>query len=268
MAEITLKVKKRTEFKKSISKELRKSGMIPGVIYGSGSDNIPIVASELILNPIINTSESRVINLELEGEKKTTNCILKDLQYEPLNNQLIHFDLLVLKKGESINIEINVILKETPIGVKEGGILQQVLHKLEVQCLPKDIPTHVELDVSELSIGDSIKVNSIKLENATILNDENSAVAIVVPPTIEKEPEVEEEEEIEGEEEPEIISKGKKEEGEEEKKADTKEDKGYMEDTKERKGKMEDTKERKGKMEDTKERKGKMEDTKEKKGKK
>jgi len=239
MSELSLKVQKRLEFKKSKSKEYRKSGMIPGVIYGAGEKNTPIVASEISLRPFIDTSESYIINLDIEGEKKTVSCILKDVQFEPLDNQPIHFDLLALKKGEAINIEINVITKGTAIGVKEGGVLQHVIHKLDIQCLPKDIPSHVEIDVSELNIGDSIKVSAIKLENATILNDENSAVAIVVPPTIEKEPEVEEEEEEEEEEgeEPEVISKGKKEEGEEEKKADTKEEKRGKEDTKEGKQK-------------------------------
>ena len=251
MAELSLKVQKRLEFKKSKSKEYRKSGMIPGVLYGASEKNTPIVASEISLRPFIDTSESYIINLDIEGEKKTANCILKDVQFEPLDNQPIHFDLLALKKGESINIEINVVTKGTAVGVKEGGVLQHVIHKLDIQCLPKDIPSHVEIDVSELKIGDSIKVGAIKLENATILNDENSAVAIVVPPTIEKEPEVEEEAEEEEEgEEPEVISKGKKEEGEAEKKADTKEEKeekGGKEDTKEGKWKKGDTKEGKQK---------------------
>jgi large subunit ribosomal protein L25 len=254
MPELSLKVQKRLEFKKSKSKEYRKSGMIPGVLYGAGEKNTPIVTSEISLRPFIDTSESYIINLDIEGGKKTVNCILKDVQFEPLDNQPIHFDLLALKKGESINIEINVITKGTAIGVKEGGVLQHVIHKIDIQCLPKDIPSHVEIDVSELQIGDSIKVSAIKLENVTILNDENSAVAIVVPPTIEKEPEVEEEAEEEEGEEPEVISKGKKEEeGAEEKKADTKEEKGGKEDTKEEKWKKEDTKKGKWKKEDTKE---------------
>ena len=135
-----------------------------------------------------------------------------------------------MKKGETIHLEVNVIVKGSAIGVKEGGVLQHVLHKLDVQCLPKDIPSHIEVDVSELAIGDSIKVSSIKLENVTILNDENSSIASVVPPTVEVEPEVEEAELEEGEEEPEVIGKGMKDEGEEktkeEKKEDTKEEKG------------------------------------------
>lgn len=237
MPEITLQAKKRTEFKKSISKEIRKSGMIPGVLYGAGEENIPIVASELSLRPIIDTSESYVINVKIDGEKKSTDCILKDVQFEPLDNKPIHFDLLALKKGETIHLEVNVIIKGSAIGVKEGGVLQQAFHKLEIQCLPKNIPSHIEVDVSELNIGDSIKVSSIKLENATILNDENAAIAIVVPPTVEKEPEVEEEEIEEGEEEPEVISKGKKEEeeGEKETKEERKEER--KEETKEEKRK-------------------------------
>lgn len=216
MAEIILKAEKRTDFKKSDSKQLRKAGMIPGVYYVEGR-NIPIKASELALRPIIFSTESHIVNLQLEGEDKTLSCILKDVQYDPIKTKPIHFDLLGLKEGETITMEITVQLNGTAAGVKDGGLVQHNLHKLEVECLPQNIPSHIDIDITNLTIGDSIKVSDIIIENVKILNDENASVVSVVPPTIEEAPVAEVTEEVAAE--PEVISKGKKEEPEEEKKA-------------------------------------------------
>ncbi|MBN1634690.1 MAG: 50S ribosomal protein L25 [Ignavibacteria bacterium] len=224
MAEVNLKVQKRTEFKKSLSKDIRKKGFIPGVFYGHGVEPTPILASETAMKPLIYTSESRVINLSIEGEDASYSCIIKDIQFDPLKNRPIHFDLLALTEGEKINLEVNVILKGSAIGVKDGGVLQHTLHKLEIECLPQNIPPQIEVDITNLSIGDSVKAGDIKLEGIEILNDANASVVSVVPPTIDKEAEAaaaaaaeaaaEAEAEGEGEKaaEPEVIAKGKKEE--------------------------------------------------------
>ena len=211
MAEVTLKAEKRVEFKKSISKQMRKAGKVPGIFYGHQVGNIPIVINELALRPIIFTSESHIINLEIQGEATPFSCILKDVQFEPLNNRPIHFDMLALREGEKLNLDINVVLKGSAVGVKDGGILQQSLHKLEIECLPQNIPSHIEVDITNLLIGDSIKVSDISLEGVTILNDENASIVAVIPP--EQEEKVEEVVSEEGAPaEPEVISKGKKEE--------------------------------------------------------
>ena len=209
MAEIIVKAEKRTDLKRSDSKQLRKAGMIPGIYYVEGR-NIPIKASELALRPLIFSSESHIVSLQIEGEEKPFSCILKDVQYDPIKTKPIHFDLLGLKEGETITIEITVKLNGTAEGIKEGGMVQHNLHKLEVECLPQNIPSHIDLDITNLKIGDSIKVRDIKIENVTILNDENASVVSVVPPVVEEKPaEVVEEAAVA---EPEVISKGKKEE--------------------------------------------------------
>jgi len=213
MSEINLKAQKREELKKSTSKALRKKGLIPGIFYGRGKGNIPIMISEHSLKPVIFTSEFHIINLEIEGDNQKYSCILKDVQFEPLKNRPIHFDLFELHAGEKITFEINVVLKGLAVGVKDGGLLQHSLHKLEIQCLPQSIPPNIEIDITNLGIGDSIKVSDIKIEGVEILNDENAAIVSVVPPKAEKAPEAEAaEEEVK---EPEVISKGKKEEEEE-----------------------------------------------------
>ncbi len=208
MSEINLKAEKRSDFKRSTSRQLRKSGFVPGVYYIHGGDNIAIKAPELSLRPVISTTESRVINLDIEGEIR--QCILKDVQFDPVTSKLIHFDLLGLKAGEKIRVEVPVKLSGNPIGIKEGGLLQFIMHKLEINCLPQNLPSHIDLEISGLGIGDSIKVSDVKLENIEFLDEEHAVIVSVVPPTLvaEETPAAE----TEAPAEPEVITKGKKEE--------------------------------------------------------
>lgn len=215
MAEIILKAERRTEFKKSISNQMRKAGMIPGIYYMVGEEPIPIKANELSLRPLVFTSESNIVSLQIEGETKPISCILKDTQFEPITGRITHFDLLGLKEGEKITIEVSIILKGSAIGVKEGGIVQHNLHKLEIECLPQNIPPHIDVDISNLAIGDSIKVSDIKMEGISILNDDNASIVSIVPPTVEAKPEDAGAADGDAQAEPEVISKGKKEESEE-----------------------------------------------------
>lgn len=209
MSEINLKAEKRSDFKKSTSRQLRKSGYVPGVYYIHGGDNIAIKAPELSLRPVISTTESRVINLDIEGDVR--QCILKDVQFDPITSKLIHFDLLGLKEGEKIKVEVPVKLNGNPVGIKEGGLLQFIMHKLEVSCLPQHLPSHIDLDITNLGIGDSIKIADMKLENIEFLNEDHAVIVSVVPPTVVAEPTPAA---AEGETpaEPEVITKGKKEE--------------------------------------------------------
>ena len=211
MSELILKAEKRSGFKRSTSRQMRKAGYVPGVYYINGGENIAIKATELSLRPVVFTDESHVINLEVEGEANTFSCILKDVQFDPITSRLIHFDLLGLKAGEMINLEIPVALIGNAPGVKDGGILQHILHKLEVKCLPQNIPSHIEVEISNLTIGDAIKVSDIKIDNVEIINEANATVVSVVPPTASTATEEAAPAE-EGAAEPEVITKGKKEE--------------------------------------------------------
>jgi large subunit ribosomal protein L25 len=131
---------------------------------------------------------------------------------DPLKNRPIHFDLLALKEGEKLTLDVNVVLKGSAAGVKDGGILQQSIHKLQIECLPQNIPSHIELDITNLLIGDSIRVSDINLEGVTILHDDTASIVTVVPPQAEEAPAEAAAEE--GAAEPEVIAKGKKEEEE------------------------------------------------------
>ncbi|MGA9363968.1 MAG: 50S ribosomal protein L25 [Bacteroidota bacterium] len=212
MAEITLNGEVRKLVGKR-AKTLRKDGKVPGIFYVHGEDNITIAVAEAALRPLIYTSEAHIVNLKLDSGVEHS-CILRDIQFDPITDRPIHFDLQGVRAEENLTVEIPVILVGTPKGVKDGGTMQRVLHRLRVECLPRYIPEHIEVNVENLGINESIHVKDIKVENVTILENENSTVVAVVPPTVLKE-EVPAAAPVEEITEPEVIGKGKKEEEEE-----------------------------------------------------
>ncbi len=224
MAEVKLKAQKRHKTSKGGVNQLRKEGLIPGVFYINGKEAIPIKVQENDLNHLIFTSEYYLVQLEIEDDKEEMHeSIFREVQFDPVTDKVLHFDLRGITRGEVIELEIPLTLKGTPVGVKEGGILQQALHKLSIECLPKHIPSHLEYDVTHLEFGDTVVAGDLGFDNIKILNSpETTVISIVAPVTIE-EPETEEEVLGEGEEEmeePEVIKKGKADEEEEEEKAD------------------------------------------------
>jgi len=223
MAVLNLNARKREEIASSSMKSSRSKGSVPGVFYRRDIPSIPIYVKDIALKPFIYTSEVNIINLKIEGLKEAYNCILKDVQFDPVTDIPIHFDLLGISENEKIKLEIPITLKGSPAGVKEGGILQHSVHKVDVECLPKNIPSHIEVNIESLNIGDSIHIGELEVKDFEILDSPDTTIVAVVPPTVEKvevplvEGEEGEEVPAEGEEaaEPEVISKGKKEEGEE-----------------------------------------------------
>jgi large subunit ribosomal protein L25 len=215
MSEITVNASVRKEVGKK-AHTLRYAGSVPGIFYGHSKKNIPVTMAEHALKPLYKTAAANVINLKLD-DGSTFKCILKDIDFDPLTEKPIHFDLYGINENEALVIEVPVVLTGgTPSGVKEGGILQHILHRLKVSCLPKYIPDHIEINVANLAINKSIHVADISVPNVTLLENAKTAVVAVVPPVIEKAPEVAAAETAVTPAEPEVVGKGKKpEEGEE-----------------------------------------------------
>ncbi len=209
MSEITLTAEVRKELGKRAN-ALRRLGKVPGIYYGHGQNNIPVSLLEAELKPLYKTSATHVINLKLDDGSIHT-CILKDIDFDPVTDKPVHFDLFGLKADEDLVIEVPVTLTGgIPEGVKGGGILQHILHKLRVSCLPKNIPDHIEINVATLGINKSIHVSDIAVPNVKIVENGKSTIVAVVPPTIEKAPEVAVTEVAAVPAEPEVIGKGKK----------------------------------------------------------
>jgi large subunit ribosomal protein L25 len=210
MSEIVLKAEVRKEIG-SFANRVRFEGNVPGIFYAHGEENINITVTPAGLRPLIYTKDTHIVNLQIDnGVTKT--CILRDVQFHPLTDKVIHFDLQGVKEDEELAIEVPVVLVGSPKGVKDGGTLQLVIHKLKVLCLPKYIPENVKIDVSNLGINDSIHVRDLPLENVTVLENAASTVVAVVPPTVVKEAEPVAGAVVEGaaSAEPEVITKGKK----------------------------------------------------------
>ncbi|MCC7159035.1 MAG: 50S ribosomal protein L25 [Ignavibacteria bacterium] len=215
MATMNLSAQKREDLGNSTTKTARKKGFIPGVFYFKDAPSVAISVKETSLNPFVFTSEVRIINLQIEGADKPYNCILKEVQFDPVSDKPIHFDLLGILENEKIKVEVPLKLVGAPVGVRDGGVVQHNLHSLEVECLPAYIPSHIDVMIADLKIGDSVHVSDLKIENVEILFDPNATIVSCVPPAVEKAPETEA---VEGEAaaaEPEVIAKGKKDEEEE-----------------------------------------------------
>jgi large subunit ribosomal protein L25 len=192
------------------ARALRRSGKIPGVYYGHGQKNIPVSLTELELKPLYKTSATHIINLKL-NDGSTHQCILKDIDFDPISDRPVHFDLFGLNMDEEVVIEVPVTLTGgVPEGVKAGGILQHIMHKLRLSCLPKNIPDHIEVDVSTLGINKSIHVGDLNVPNVKFVSNAKAAVVAVVPPVVEKVAEVAVAEVAAVPTEPEVIAKGKK----------------------------------------------------------
>lgn len=211
MEKVILEAKKRTQINKASRSALRKEGRVPAIFYSKHHEPMSVDVSERALHPLVFTSKTHLISLNLEGQEEL-ECIIKDVQFDPVTEKIVHVDLIGLKRGEKIQIEVPVQLVGTPIGIKEGGVLQHTLHKLDVECLPVNIPEHIEVNITDLKLGSAIHIADLKFENLEILNSPDSIVASVVHPKVEKE----ETAAAEGEEakEPEVIAKGKAEEKE------------------------------------------------------
>jgi large subunit ribosomal protein L25 len=198
----------RTETGKGAARTIRREGRVPGVVYGHGEENRVLTIDALELEKLVSTInvENTLIDLKIEGVRKATSALIREVQYHPVRPQILHVDLYQVHAGEKIHLEVPIRLHGAPVGVREdGGVLQEILRELHIECLPADIPEGVDLDISELRIGDVIHVSDVELPGVKILNDPDLVICTVAPPTVVDLPETAETEEGVGEVEPELI---------------------------------------------------------------
>ena len=192
MDTLTFDVEKRA-VGKSAARAVRRTGNVPCVLYGHHMDPVSFQLAEEHLKKLVYTAETHIVEVRLDG--KTFRCVLKDAALHPVTDRPLHADFIALKTGEMLTLVVPVHFEGTPVGQREGGNVQVILHELEVRCLPKDIPSHIEVDISELSIGDTIHIRDLEWEGLTFLGRPEQTVVTVVQPRVV----VEEVEEIEEE---------------------------------------------------------------------
>jgi len=195
-----LKVELRDVTGKEINKKYRREGIVPGVLYSPhDKENLVLKVRNHELLKLLSAKSRGLIELEIDDgkEKVSRLAIIKDLQYNSLKRQIVHIDFYGVTLKEKLTLEVDIELVGEPIGLKEGGILQVELRKVEIECLPSQMPDSLKVDLSSLKIGDHISVGDMIIpEGVEVLTESDRVVAAVFQPT--KIEEVVEEEEVEG----------------------------------------------------------------------
>jgi len=181
MEQKTLSVVERTEFKKGPAKKLRSEGFIPAVVYGHTDPlHIAVKATEFAKKFKVVT-ENTVINLQM-GDKHI-EVLVKDVQEDIVTETIEHIDFYEFERGKSLRTHVPVHVVGHAAGVKEGGALEHKLHELEIECLPKDLPKAIEIDVTSLGMGESIHVSQVEVaKGIKILNAESQTIVVVTAP--------------------------------------------------------------------------------------
>jgi large subunit ribosomal protein L25 len=201
---VKLTVQERDSRGSAESRRLRKQGLIPGVLYGRGKTPHPICIAERELRRVLTGGQGlhAILDVTLEGQKTTHPSILKEYQQDPVKGRLIHIDLQEVRLDQPITASVSITFvgaEESP-GIREGGVLSQVNREVNVEALPMEIPEHLDLDVSGMQIGDTLRVTDLRApEGVKLLDDpEETVLATLTMPTREIEPEEVPEEAAEG----------------------------------------------------------------------
>ncbi|QQL48627.1 50S ribosomal protein L25/general stress protein Ctc [Mucilaginibacter ginkgonis] len=158
------------------AKDLRYNSMVPAVLYG-GATQTHFAVAAADLKPVVYTPEVNFIDLTIDG--KTTKAIIKDMQFHPLTEAMIHIDFLELNEDKPVTIEIPIKVTGTSPGVKMGGKLVQKLRKLRVKALPKDHINNIEVSIEGLEVGKSVRVGDVSVPNLTITNAQEDTILSV-----------------------------------------------------------------------------------------
>ena len=217
MLQERIEVQIREGLGKGAARALRRKGLVPGIVYGHNFGPIPVQVELEEIKRLLHyeSIESMLIRMRLNGREETV--MIKEIQRHPVTYDILHVDFHRVSLTEEVTTRVPVELVGESVGVKEGGILEFPLRELEIRCLPTEIPEHITVDVSQMKIGDSIRVGDLELkEGVTVLDDPDTVIVLIAAPVVREEIEEAEEEAEEAEEaEPELIGEEKEEEEEE-----------------------------------------------------
>ena len=213
--QVKLKAEPRTAVGRSAARKLKAQGVIPAIIYGGQEKPQPLQVSTRDINAMLSqaSGENILVELEIAGEKSNRSALVQEIQHSPVGGSILHIDFHAISMDETIQAEVPLEPSGIPNGVKNfGGLLEQSLRSLAVECLPRDLPDRITVDVSALNIGDSIHVRDIQLPTGVVAKVQRELTAFsVLAPAVEEEPAVAEAEAAAG---PEVITEKKPAEGE------------------------------------------------------
>jgi large subunit ribosomal protein L25 len=178
MASIVFKAENRTDFGSSMSRRLRRSGRVPAVIYGhAGSVNVALDAREFSTG-IKGATESTIVQIDVDG--KSHEAFVKATQRDIRSGDILHVDFYEVETGKPLHARVPLRIFGNPVGVRDGGILEVPLHHIEVECLPKNLPPRVEVDIGELKVNQTIHARDLALgDGVKLISGEDQVVALV-----------------------------------------------------------------------------------------
>ena len=193
MKSVSISAEKRVDLGKKEAKALRAAGKVPCVLYG-GETIQHFSATEIAFNNLVYTPNVYTVAIDIEGT--VVNALIKDIQFHPVTDKILHIDFIELTPGKFVNTEIPVVITGNAIGVRNGGKLRKTLRKLSIRSTPENLPDAITLDITNMKIGHKIYVRDLETENFDILTSGNAVVvAVKTARNV-----VEDEEEEEGEE--------------------------------------------------------------------
>ncbi|WP_174734817.1 50S ribosomal protein L25/general stress protein Ctc [Mesobacillus harenae] len=182
-----LKASERKELRKSSLRNIREEGQIPAVVYGNNSESTPVSVDSIeFIKVIRETGRNGVIVLDLNGKKQ--NVVLGDYQEDPIKREVLHADFLAINMSSKMNAKVRLVLTGEAAGVKDGGVLQNPVHELSITATPDNIPSTIDLDVSNLQVGETLLVSDLKTDASYEINeDDDTVIASILPPRQEEE---------------------------------------------------------------------------------
>jgi len=206
--QVALKAESRHGRGKGPARRLRHAGAIPGNVYGREVEPIAVALDAREFAALVSaiSVENTILDLSVD-DQAPRRVLIREIQRHPVRSEYLHVDFFEIRAGEKLKVNVPLNLVGTPIGVRNGGVLQQIRHELEVECLPSEIPESFEVDISGLTIGDSLHIGDMDLGGVDVLEDPERTICLVAAPRVVEA----EEEDLEGEVgdedmEPEVIT--------------------------------------------------------------
>ena len=181
-----LDVSNRTELRSKGARAMRRKGLIPGVLYYAGEENVNISIGKSVLFHAMQSGQ-RIFEIDQDGDSQYT--MIKQLQYHPVTDEIMHVDLMRVRRSEKITISVPLVLIGESVGVIEGGLLSQSLNQIEISCFPTDVPEQIELNIEDLELNSAKNVSDIELnlEDVDIVTDPSLNIVSITPPAAEEE---------------------------------------------------------------------------------
>ena len=185
MITVELEVFNRESLGKQANKKYRKDGFIPAVIYGKNKDNLNILVDPIKLKKLLKNEagENTIIEMKLDKSDLKKNVLLKDAHLDTLTSDPLHLDFYEITEGMDVKVSAPLLFAGKPEGVKNGGVIQTLSNEIKIECLPTNIPNIIEIDISDLNIGDTLRVKDIKPMNGIeiLSNPESTIISVLAP---------------------------------------------------------------------------------------